>query len=243
MHYFISGGAGFIGSNFVELLLSQSEHPVENITVYDKLTYSGNLRNLRDYISRPNFNFIEGDICNTDQVSKALFGVDYVVHFAAESHVDNSINHAGRFIETNVLGTQQVLEAAMRSGVRKFLNVSTDEVYGTLGLTEDRRFTENTPFEPNMPYAAAKAGVEGMSRSLARELGSRGITVNCVAPGFIDTDMTRSLGDSVTTGLLAQIPLGRLGRAAEVAHAVGFLCEADYVTGATIHVNGGMHMA
>ncbi|NBW44670.1 MAG: 3-oxoacyl-ACP reductase FabG [Betaproteobacteria bacterium] len=92
-------------------------------------------------------------------------------------------------------------------------------------------------------YAAAKAGVEGMSRSLARELGSRGITVNCVAPGFIDTDMTRSLGDSVTTGLLAQIPLGRLGRAAEVAHAVGFLCEADYVTGATIHVNGGMHMA
>jgi 3-oxoacyl-[acyl-carrier protein] reductase len=92
-------------------------------------------------------------------------------------------------------------------------------------------------------YAAAKAGVEGMSRSLARELGSRGITVNCVAPGFIDTDMTRSLGDSVTSGLLAQIPLGRLGRAAEVAHAVGFLCEADYVTGATIHVNGGMHMA
>ena len=92
-------------------------------------------------------------------------------------------------------------------------------------------------------YAAAKAGVEGMSRSLARELGSRGITVNCVAPGFIDTDMTRSLGDSVTTGLLAQIPMGRLGRAAEVAHAVGFLCEADYVTGATIHVNGGMHMA
>ena len=92
-------------------------------------------------------------------------------------------------------------------------------------------------------YAAAKAGVEGMSRSLARELGSRGITVNCVAPGFIDTDMTRILGDSVTTGLLAQIPLGRLGRAAEVAHAVGFLCEADYVTGATIHVNGGMHMA
>jgi 3-oxoacyl-[acyl-carrier protein] reductase len=92
-------------------------------------------------------------------------------------------------------------------------------------------------------YAAAKAGVEGMSRSLARELGSRGITVNCVAPGFIDTDMTRSLGDSVTSGLLAQIPLGRLGRAAEVAHAVGFLCEAEYVTGATIHVNGGMHMA
>ena len=92
-------------------------------------------------------------------------------------------------------------------------------------------------------YAAAKAGVEGMSRSLARELGSRGITVNCVAPGFIDTDMTRSLGDSVTSGLLAQIPLGPLGRAAEVAHAVGFLCEADYVTGATIHVNGGMHMA
>ena len=92
-------------------------------------------------------------------------------------------------------------------------------------------------------YAAAKAGVEGMSRSLARELGSRGITVNCVAPGFIDTDMTRSLGDSVTSGLLAQIPLGRLGRATEVAHAVGFLCEAEYVTGATIHVNGGMHMA
>ncbi len=92
-------------------------------------------------------------------------------------------------------------------------------------------------------YAAAKAGVEGMSRSLARELGSRGITVNCVAPGFIDTDMTRSLGESVAKSLLDQIPLGRLGQAAEVAHAVGYLCEADYVTGATIHVNGGMYMA
>lgn len=92
-------------------------------------------------------------------------------------------------------------------------------------------------------YAAAKAGVEGMSRSLARELGSRGITVNCVAPGFIDTDMTRSLGEAVAKSLLDQIPLGRLGQATEVAHAVGYLCEADYVTGATIHVNGGMYMA
>jgi len=82
-----------------------------------------------------------------------------------------------------------------------------------------------------------------MSRSLARELGSRGITVNCVAPGFIDTDMTRSLGETVAKNLLDQIPLGRLGQSTEVAHAVGFLCEADYVTGATIHVNGGMYMA
>jgi len=92
-------------------------------------------------------------------------------------------------------------------------------------------------------YAAAKAGVEGMSRSLARELASRGITVNCVAPGLIDTDMTRAMGESATQALLTQIPLGRLGLPEDVAHAVGYLCEADYVTGATLHVNGGMLMA
>ena len=91
-------------------------------------------------------------------------------------------------------------------------------------------------------YAAAKAGVEGMSRSLARELGSRGITVNCVAPGFIDTDMTRALGDATAQALLAQVPLARLGETGEVAHAVAYLCEAAYVTGATLHVNGGLYM-
>jgi 3-oxoacyl-[acyl-carrier protein] reductase len=91
-------------------------------------------------------------------------------------------------------------------------------------------------------YAAAKAGVEGMSRSLARELGSRGITVNCVAPGFIDTDMTRALGDAAAQALLAQVPLARLGETGEVAHAVAYLCEAAYVTGATLHVNGGLYM-
>jgi dTDP-glucose 4,6-dehydratase len=168
MHYFVSGGAGFIGSNFVELLFSQSKYLVEKITVYDKLTYSGNLKNLRSYLNRPDFKFIEGDICNSDQVSAALVGVDYVIHFAAESHVDNSINHAAKFIETNVLGTQQLLEAAMQSGVRKFLNVSTDEVYGSVPMGSSN---EDSLLRPNSPYSASKAGSDLICRAYFETYG------------------------------------------------------------------------
>ena len=136
-------------------------------------------------------------------------------------------------IDTNLSAVFRLSQAVMRPMMKarsgRIINITS--IVGHMG----------NPGQAN--YAAAKAGVSGMTRALAREIGSRNITVNCVAPGFIDTDMTRGLGDSVTSGLLAQIPLGRLGRAVEVAHAVRFLCEADYVTGATIHVNGGMHMA
>jgi dTDP-glucose 4,6-dehydratase len=168
MHYFVSGGAGFIGSNFVELLISQSDVPVGSITVFDKLTYSGNMRNLHYCMSNPNFKFVEGDICNSDQVRAALKGVDYVIHFAAESHVDNSINHAGKFVETNVLGTQQLLEVAMKEGIKKFVHVSTDEVYGSV---PEGSSDENSLLRPNSPYSASKAGSDLICRAYFETYG------------------------------------------------------------------------
>jgi len=173
MHYFVSGGAGFIGSNFVELLLSQSEVSVGSITVYDKLTYSGNMKNLGKYTSNQDFRFIQGDICDLNQLLAALKDIDYVIHFAAESHVDNSINHAGKFVETNVLGTQQLLEAAMQSGVKKFLNVSTDEVYGSVPVGSS---DEDSLLKPNSPYSASKAGSDLICRSYFETYGFHVLT-------------------------------------------------------------------
>ena len=151
----VTGGAGFIGSNFVRYLL-QEERDV-HVVNFDALTYAGNLENLEDLRNEPRYKFIRGDICDPGAVSTALTGhsIDTVVHFAAESHVDRSILGAGAFIRTNVVGTQVLLEAARAAGVRLFLHVSTDEVYGSLGA--DGKFTELTPIHPNSPYAASKA--------------------------------------------------------------------------------------
>jgi dTDP-glucose 4,6-dehydratase len=162
MHYFVSGGAGFIGSNFVELLFSQAEYPVSKVTVFDKVTYSGNMNNLKTFWGRPDFNFVNGDICDFDLLSSVMSDVDYVIHFAAESHVDNSIHHAGIFVKTNVLGTQQLLEASRKNRVKRFLNVSTDEVYGSIlsGVS-----TEESNLHPNSPYSASKAGSDLICRS------------------------------------------------------------------------------
>ncbi len=159
MKLLVCGGAGFIGANFIKHMLGKySDYKIIN---YDKLTYAGNLDNLRDIENNPNYTFVQGDITDLGKLNSVIveYGVTHVISFAAETHVDRSI-HGGckDFVLTNTLGVQMILDAAHFNKLEKFVNVSTDEVYGSLGLDEDRKFVESTPIWPNMPYAAAKAG-------------------------------------------------------------------------------------
>ena len=151
----VTGGAGFIGSNFIRHVLARHDYQIINL---DKLTYAGNLDNLRDVEHDPRYRFVQGDICDAELVGRLMAGADAVAHLAAESHVDRSLIDPGAFIQTEVYGTFVLLDAARRRGVERFLHVSTDEVYGqSLG---DQRFTESDPFRPRSPYAASKAGAE-----------------------------------------------------------------------------------
>ena len=161
MKLLITGGAGFIGSNFIHYWLKT--HPEDEITNFDLLTYAGNLESLKDVVDNPNYKFVKGDICDRDLVFSLLSGVDLIVHFAAESHVDRSILDSSAFVRTNVLGTQVLLEAA-REYNKRFHHVSTDEVYGHLG-PDDLSFNENTPYAPRSPYAASKASSDLLVRA------------------------------------------------------------------------------
>jgi dTDP-glucose 4,6-dehydratase len=162
MKILVTGGAGFIGSNFIHYMLRS--HPDYDIVNLDYLTYAGNLENLVDVERNPKYTFVKGDITDREGV-KDVFdrGIDVVVHFAAESHVDRSILEPNIFVMTNVMGTQVLLDAAKAYGIRKFVHVSTDEVYGTLG--ETGLFTESTPLAPNSPYSASKASSDLLVRA------------------------------------------------------------------------------
>jgi dTDP-glucose 4,6-dehydratase len=155
MRIAVAGGAGFIGSNFVRLLMG--EHPKDSVLVVDKLTYAGNLRNLDDFRDDRRFSFVQMDICDP-QIADVIRGCDAVVNFAAESHVDRSIENAAEFVRTNVEGTYRLLEACRHAGIGRFLQISTDEVYGSLGA--EGKFSEATPLAPNSPYAATKASAD-----------------------------------------------------------------------------------
>jgi dTDP-glucose 4,6-dehydratase len=159
----VTGGMGFIGSNFVRHVLAS--HPAARVVNLDKLTYAGNPRNLADLEADPRYVFVRADVCDEKAVTEILevHGAEAIVHFAAESHVDRSILQADDFIRTNVQGTRALLEAARRTGVRRFLHISTDEVYGSLGRSG--AFTEDSPLLPNSPYAASKAGADVMARA------------------------------------------------------------------------------
>jgi len=164
----VTGGAGFIGSNFIRRYLER--HPSARVINLDKLTYAGNLENLSEVESRPQYKFVQGDICDERLVSGALdASVDAVVHFAAESHVDRSIADAREFIHTNVQGTLTLLEVARQKKIQRFLHVSTDEVYGS--MREGERATEDFPMAPNSPYAASKAASDLLVRSYVRTHG------------------------------------------------------------------------
>lgn len=160
MHILVTGGCGFIGSNFIRYLLEHYDYRIINL---DALTYAGNPENLKEFENDPRYNFIHGHIEDAKMVKKALRGIDRVVHFAAESHVDRSITNAQPFIQTNVLGTQVLLDASRHANIDRFIHVSTDEVYGSLG--DKDRFKEKTPLAPNSPYSASKAASDLLVRA------------------------------------------------------------------------------
>lgn len=160
---FVAGGAGFIGSNFIKFLLRKYKNA--HILNYDKLTYAGNLENLSSVEKSPNYSFIKGDICDKKKLNAALkrFNADYVINFAAESHVDRSILSADEFIRTNVVGVQNLLKLSSTISLDKYIQISTDEVYGSLG--ETGYFNEDTPLNPRSPYAASKAAADLLTKS------------------------------------------------------------------------------
>ncbi len=177
MKIFVTGGAGFIGSNFI--LYWVKTHPSDQIINFDKLTYAGNLENLSAIEGHLGYVFVQGDICDPKIVRDAMSGVDVVVHFAAESHVDRSIMEPAAFVETNVMGTQVLLDAALKNKVARFHHVSTDEVFGALPLDSTQKFSEDTAYNPRSPYAASKAGSDHLVRAYATTYGLPISITNC----------------------------------------------------------------
>jgi dTDP-glucose 4,6-dehydratase len=174
MRILVTGGAGFIGSEYVRRHLNSD--PTARITVLDKLTYSGVEANLAPVAEHPGYTFLQGDICDPDVVDQVMAAQDAVVHFAAESHVDRSIDGAGPFVRTNVMGTQVLLDAAHRHGVGRFVHVSTDEVYGSIS---EGSWTEGWPLAPNSPYSASKAGSDLLALAYHRTHGLDVVITRC----------------------------------------------------------------
>ncbi|WP_028575455.1 dTDP-glucose 4,6-dehydratase [Desulfonatronovibrio hydrogenovorans] len=179
MNILVTGGCGFIGTNFIYYMLHEHDHTIINL---DKLTYAGNLKNLISVEGRYNgqrYFFEKGDICDTPQVMNILkeYEIDAVVNFAAESHVDRSISAPDQFIESNIQGTYSLLTASSKAGIKRFIQVSTDEVYGSLG--PEGLFTEESPLAPNSPYAASKASADLLCRSFFKTYGFPVIVTRC----------------------------------------------------------------
>jgi len=171
----VTGGAGFIGNCFVRHILNKyADYKVINL---DALTYCGNLKNLKDVENNPNYKFVHGNICDKKLVQELIKGCDYVVNFAAESHVDNSISNPEIFVETNVQGTLNLLQACREIGIERYLQVSTDEVYGSLGKTG--YFYETTPIQPNSPYSASKASADLLVRAYFETYGLPVLNTRC----------------------------------------------------------------
>ncbi len=170
----VTGGAGFIGSNFVHHVVGHTDH---HVTVLDKLTYAGNLASLAG-LPGARFRFVRGDVADATLVDELFQDADAVVHFAAESHNDNSLHDPRPFLDTNIVGTYTLLEAARRHGTRLH-HVSTDEVYGDLELDDPARFTETTPYNPSSPYSSTKAGADLLVRAWVRSFGVRATISNC----------------------------------------------------------------
>jgi dTDP-glucose 4,6-dehydratase len=165
MKLLVTGGAGFIGSNFILYWLKK--YPEDKIVNLDKLTYAGNLENLKSIEKNPNYIFVQDDICNSQSVNSLLsnYQIDTIVHFAAESHVDRSIMDPAPFIKTNIEGTYVLLEAALKNNIKRFHHVSTDEVFGALELDSKEKFNDKTPYNPHSPYSASKASSDHLVRA------------------------------------------------------------------------------
>src|SRR3989344_1246770 len=177
MNLLITGGAGFIGNNFIRYWLKK--YPSDRIINLDKLTYAGHLSSTSDFKSNPNYKFIKGDITNAKLVDEIMPGIDTVVHFAAESHVDRSILDPAVFVKTNVLGTQVLIDSALKHKIKRFHHISTDEVFGALELDSTEKFNEQTPYNPHSPYSASKAGSDYLVRSYGDTFGLPFTITNC----------------------------------------------------------------
>ena len=177
MKLLVTGGAGFIGSNFILYWLKN--HPGDQVINFDALTYAGNLENLTSVESNPNYKFVKGNIVQSNEVDAVMAGVDTVVHFAAESHVDRSIHDPDPFVMTNVAGTQIILDAAFKNNVKRFHHISTDEVFGALELNDKNKFNERTNYNPRSPYAASKAGSDHLVRAYYFTYGLPITITNC----------------------------------------------------------------
>ena len=177
MKILVTGGAGFIGSNFILYWLKK--HPVDSIVNIDKLTYAGNLENLSAIEKNSKYSFVHADICDARLVEEVMQGVDIVVHFAAESHVDRSIHNPSEFVLTNVVGTQILLDAAVKHKVKRFHHVSTDEVFGSLSLGSKDTFNERSKYDPRSPYSASKAGSDHLVRAYHATYGLAISISNC----------------------------------------------------------------
>lgn len=175
MNILVTGGCGFIGSNFIRYWLNNNSN--DYIINLDKLTYAGHLSSVKDLSG--NYKFVKGDIYNPKVVDSVMKGISWVVHFAAESHVDRSILTPAVFVQTNVLGTQVLLDAALKHKVKRFHHVSTDEVFGALPLETNKKFNENTPYNPHSPYSASKAGSDHLVRSYFDTFGLPITITNC----------------------------------------------------------------
>jgi len=177
MKLLVTGGAGFIGSNFVRYAMKA--HPDWEIIVVDKLTYAGNLANLEDVSGNPKFRFHRADICDAQELDRIFSSErpDAVANFAAETHVDRSIDDPSLFLKTNILGTQTLMDASRKAGVARYLQISTDEVYGSLGATG--LFTEDSPLKPNSPYAASKTSADLLARAYFKTYGFPTMVTRC----------------------------------------------------------------
>jgi len=173
----VTGGAGFIGSNFIRMALS--EHSDTFIVNLDKLTYAGNLENLGDFLDNPNHKFVKGDICNRHLLEETLdkYKIEAIINFAAESHVDRSLLAPEDFLETNVKGTLTLLKAALNKKLERFVQISTDEVYGSLGA--EGKFNEDTPLSPNSPYSASKAAADHLVKAFGHTWGLKYNITRC----------------------------------------------------------------
>jgi dTDP-glucose 4,6-dehydratase len=203
-HILVTGGAGFIGSAFVRWVIKNQ--PEVEVANYDALTYAGNLENLKELEGNPRYRFVKGDILDAAAVAAALDGVDTVVHFAAESHNDRSVLDPGLFSRVNVLGTQVLCEAARRAGVARFHHVSTDEVYGDLGLDEPRAFKEGDPYRPRSPYSASKAGSDHVVMAYHHTFGLP-VTMSHCCNNYGPCQFPEKLIPLFATNALADLPL------------------------------------
>jgi len=211
MKLLVTGGAGFIGSNFI--LYWFKKYPQDKIVNLDKLTYAGSLENLKDIKNNPNYRFVRADICDNEAVDKVMVGVDVVVHFAAETHVDRSIMGPAVFVKTNVLGTQVLLSNALKHKVKRFHHISTDEVFGSLELGTREKFTEKSFIQPNSPYAASKAGSDCLVRAWFKTYGLP-VTVTNTSNNFGPYQFPEKFISLTITNLLdnQQVPIYGNGR-------------------------------